>query len=279
MSLVKSIEQHRRGRITHRQLEQQVVELKVPSMCETLKEAVAIVQEDHRLTTIVLGQGDHTLEMYKHINTWNDNNYLEIVSAMNIVGDPNVPKEKIVVGGIYFKEGIQGNCLLRNLTIRSLRTGVLAESSFTMEGVIVEKCAGSGVITSGTECVGRCIDVEVRTCGRCGLLARAGSSIKLMGLFVDKTRVHDNCTTGESDDYGLKVMGSSATIQLVSPLTKEQASFGNGGGGDWGASYGADTDQIQNIGSIKRKRLSSSESKSSKIKKLLRSNTAAALRF
>ena len=35
--------------------------------------------------------------------------YLKISSAMNIVGDPGVPKEKIVVvGGIEFKKGFKG---------------------------------------------------------------------------------------------------------------------------------------------------------------------------
>ena len=39
-----------------------------------------------------------------------------------------------------------------------------------------------------------------------------------------------------SDDYGLQVScSSSSTIQLVSPLTKEQVSLDNGGGGNWGA--------------------------------------------
>ena len=40
---------------------------------------------------------------------------------------------------------------------------------------------------------------------------------------------------------------SSSTIQLVSPLTKEQVSTDNGGGGNWGAEYGADLHQIKTI--------------------------------
>jgi hypothetical protein len=44
-----------------------------------------------------------------------------------------------------------------------------------------------------------------------------------------------------SDDYGLTVSGASATIQLVSPLTKEQVSLDNGGGGNWGAERGAES--------------------------------------
>ena len=76
------------------------------------------------------------------------------------------------------------------------------------------------------------------------MVAANGASITLIGA---KTTVHHNCTTGRSGDYGLKVYGSSATIQLVSPLTKEQVSIDNGGGGNWGAEYGGDINQIKTI--------------------------------
>jgi hypothetical protein len=60
------------------------------------------------------------------------------------------------------------------------------------------------------------------------------------------TKYH--CTTGRSDQYGLKVYdSSSSTIQLVSPLTKEQVSLDNGGGGNWGAEDGGDINQIKTI--------------------------------
>ena len=64
---------------------------------------------------------------------------------------------------------------------------------------------------------------------------------------VPQTRVHYNCTTGASNQYGLQVYGSSSTIQLVSPLTKEQVSLDNGGGGNWGAEESGDLDQIKTI--------------------------------
>ena len=61
----------------------------VPEDCRTLKEAVGMVHGDDRLTTIVVGRGEH------QIDGW----YLKIWSAMNIVG--KVPKSEIVVvGGI-----------------------------------------------------------------------------------------------------------------------------------------------------------------------------------
>ncbi len=41
-----------------------------------------------------------------------DSNYLGISSAMNIVGDPGVAKEEIVVvGGIMFNNGIEGSLI------------------------------------------------------------------------------------------------------------------------------------------------------------------------
>ena len=73
------------------------------------------------------------------------------------------------------------------------------------------------------------------------MYAYKGGSIIFQGA---KTKVHDNCTK-ESDEYmeleyGLAVYGSSSTIQLVSPLTKEQVSFNNGGGGNWGSDEDVD---------------------------------------
>jgi hypothetical protein len=206
--------------------------------CKTLKEAVDRVHGDDRLSTIVLGTGEHQI----------DGNYLEIPSALHIVGDPALAKEEIVVvGGITFKKGIQGNCHLQHLTLRQAKEcGVYGWSSFTMEDVLVEQCEGSGVCARGTGVVARCTNVEVRQCGCSGVRATWGASITLIGA---KTTVHHNCTTGDSDEYGLQVDSySCSTIQLVSPLTKEQVSLDNGGGGNWGASSGDDIHQINTIG-------------------------------
>ena len=130
-------------------------------------------------------------------------------------------------------------------TASSEEDGVVGMSSFTMEDVLVEQCGGHGVFAYGTGVVGRCTNVEVRQCGWSGVLASNGASITLIGA---KTTVHHNCTEGESDDYGLEVYGSSSsTIQLVSPLTKEQVSIDNGGGGNWGAEDGGDINQIKTM--------------------------------
>jgi hypothetical protein len=220
--------------------------LYVPEDCITLKEAVFRVEQDPRITTIVLGEGEHVVAVFKD-QSGTDRNHLNINSAMRIVGRPDVPKEKIVVvGGIEFKKEIQGNCHLQHLTLRQARgSGVRGESSFTMEDVLVEQCGLSGVVAAGTGNVGRCTNLEVRRCGWSGVWASNGTSITLIGA---KTTVHHNSTTGYSCHYGLTVYGSSSTIQLVSPLTKEQVSIDNGGGGNWGAGGGGDINQIKTIG-------------------------------
>jgi hypothetical protein len=76
------------------------------------------------------------------------------------------------------------------------------------------------------------------------MVANYGASITLIGA---KTTVHHNCTKGDSDRYGLQVWGPSPNIQLVSPLSKEQVSINNGGGGNWGASCGGNINQIKTI--------------------------------
>ena len=208
--------------------------VRVPEDC-TLEKAVERVHRDERLTTIVVGKGEHQI----------DGNYLEVSSAMNIVGDPGVAKSEImVVGGIRFNKGIPGNCHLQHLTLRQAKgSGVFGWSSFTMEDVMVEQC-GFGVYVTGTVVV-RCTNVEVRRCEENGVGASMGASITLIGA---KTTVHHNCTKGDSGSYGLEVYDSSSTIQLVSPLTKEQVSIDNGGGGNWGAEFGGDIHQIKTVG-------------------------------
>ena len=214
--------------------------LYVPEDCKTIKEAVARVVHDSRITTIVLGEGEHKINSF----------YLAVSSAMSIVGRPDVPKKKIVVkGGFAFKEGIQGNCHLQHMTLCQAKgSGVEGWSSFTMEDVLVEQCRYHGVLANAAGGVGRCTNVEVRQCGWSGVIAINGGSITLIGA---KTTVHHNCTKGDGDEYGLQVsLSSASTIQLVSPLTKEQVSVDNGGGGDWGVEFGACINQIKTITAV-----------------------------
>ena len=229
--------------------------VRVPEDHKSLNEAVMWIEQYNtfltkinskkmRMTTIVLGKGEHVVEVSK--NRYTESNTLDIAIAMNIVGDPEVAKEEIVVvGGIMFKKGIQGNCHLQHLTLRQAKgDGVWGLSSFTMDDVLVEQCGQYGVFAWGTGVVGRCTNVEVRQCGWSGVIASHGASITLIGA---KTTVHHNCTRGQGTEYGLQVYGSSSTLQLVSPLTKEQVSLDNAGGGNWGAGWRGDINQIKTI--------------------------------
>jgi hypothetical protein len=115
-----------------------------------------------------------------------------------------------------------------------------------MKDVLVEQCTLNGVWSQGI--VVRCEDVEVCECGTSGMVAANGGSITLVG---PKTAVHHNCKEFGSygTSYGLKVSGSSITsIQLVYPLNRDEVSVDNSGGGDCGASYGGDINQIKTIG-------------------------------
>jgi hypothetical protein len=232
----------------------------VPQDCKTLKDAVELVEwytgrgkyhkyantfNEKRFSKIVLGKGKHQIDL----------DFLEISSAMNIVGDPSVTKSEIVVvGGIKFVKGIQGNCHLQHLTLRQAEEcGVDGRSSFTMDDVLVEQCEGCGVRAYGTGVVGRLTNVEIRQCGEDGVVANR-SAITLNDVEVHhcgldgvrairgaitltgKTKVHHNCT---EHGYGLHVCTDDATIQLVSPLTKEQVSYDNHENYNWGANGGS----------------------------------------
>jgi hypothetical protein len=212
--------------------------LYIPEDCWTLREAVIRVDQDCRITTILLGEGEHVV----------DGRYLEIPSAMKIVGRPGVAKKDIeVVGGIKINAGTVGNVHLANMTICDSKSiGVNARSSFTMENVVVERCGFDGVVADGAAVVGKCTNVEVRQCENSGLIASMGASMTLVGA---KTTVHHNCTSEGSGyrSYGLQVYGPSSTIQLVSPLTKETVSIDNGGGGNCGVNFEADIGQIKTV--------------------------------
>ena len=76
-----------------------------------------------------------------------------------------------------------------------------------------------------------CDDLQVIGCGCSGVLAHYNATITLSG---HGTSIQGNGTKGDSYWYGLDTSSSSSFIHLVHPLTKEQISTDNGGGGNWG---------------------------------------------
>ena len=66
-----------------------------------------------------------------------------------------------------------------------------------------------------------------------GLVVGGGG---LMMIDGNGTTIHQNCTNGESNCYGLDACDSSSSIHLASSLTIETISKNNGGGGNHGGS-------------------------------------------
>ena len=101
-----------------------------------------------------------------------------------------------------------------------------------MRGCSVSLCQGHGVAAYDTNI--SCDDLQVVGCGFSGVLAYNKATITLSG---QGTSIQGNGSKGRSDDYGLETYSSSDKILVVAPLTKQQISTNNGGGGDWGG-YG-----------------------------------------
>ena len=195
------------------------------------------------LTTIVLDEGEHIVDEYED-DYYDKVNYLHIKCPVHIRGSLDaLDKSKIiVVGGFWIERNVNGTVHLENLTIRqSTGCGVYGKSSFTLNDISIEQCGFSGVRASGPSVVGRCTNIIVRQCGESGVVAHDeissilhpfldGASIILDGT---ETSIHDNCTKGESNNYGLNVYGSSSKIQINLPLTKDSISKRNGGGGNY----------------------------------------------
>jgi len=101
-----------------------------------------------------------------------------------------------------------------------------------MRGCTVEECQIYGVTAYEADI--SCDDLQVVSCGSSGVYAGTNATITLSG---QGTTIQGNGTKGRSNDYGLSTDDSSSTIHLVHPLTKEEISTNNGGGGNWGG-YG-----------------------------------------
>ena len=186
----------------------QNLKVRVSENC-TLEEAVDRVHTNRAYTTIVVGKGIHVINRGE----------LVIPSAMNIMGDPSVDKSEIVVvGGIFFEEGIQGH--LEHLIISHARYSGVVGRSFTMDDVVVQNCKLNGVVCMGG--IVKCNNVLVQECRfGTGVSVINGGSITLVG---PHTKVCDN-------NQGLVAYGSSpvqaSVIKVVSPLTKEIVSTDN----------------------------------------------------
>ena len=125
-------------------------QVRVPEDYATLLEAVKHVEISCRLTTIVVGKGVHGVGEIVGDTCMIELSHLCISSSMNIIGDPNVPKEEIVFrGGIVvnkrYAHGQQAIVHVQHMTLRKYTAEHMGgwrriqSSSFIMEDVDMEE--------------------------------------------------------------------------------------------------------------------------------------------
>ena len=98
-----------------------------------------------------------------------------------------------------------------------------------MRGCTIEECGCDGVCAHTADIT--CDDLQVIGCGMSGVFTDTYATITLSG---QGTSIQGNGTRGDSYSYGLRACKASSYIHLVHPLTKEQISTDNRGGGNWG---------------------------------------------
>jgi hypothetical protein len=149
-------------------------------------------------------------------------------------------EKTFVEGGGFLLHGEKDQqCTFMDLTIQKTdRSGLVANGgmSFDCRRVRFDQCGQEGVYAYVFGNVkwsrsGRLTNCQVTNCGRSGIFS-GDCTIEIEG---EETRIDSNCTSGNSDDYGLKTDSSSSSIiHLLSPLTKKSISKKNKGGGNYG---------------------------------------------
>jgi len=166
--------------------------------------------------------------------------YVTVNIPLSIYG---AGREKTTLAGVGLK--IEGNksdgiVEIEELTIKT-RTGLFACNGMNviMRGCSVVVSMRHGVSAYKADI--SCDDLQVVGCGMSGVCANNNATITLSG---QGTSIQGNVTKGSSNSYGLHAYESSyeslsnfsssnSKIHLVHPLTKEQISTYNGGGGNW----------------------------------------------
>ena len=169
-----------------------------------------------------------------------EGNYIKVKKPLSMYGAGRGMTTLVGVGLEIQGNKSDGIVKIEDLTIKGAEgSGLWAYNGMNviMRGCSVEECEGSGVQAYNADI--SCDDLQVVGCGMSGVYASTNATITLSG---QGTNIQGNVTKGRSDDYGLKAYSlnfSSAKIHLVHPLTKEQISTNNGGGGNWGGRRGA----------------------------------------
>ena len=158
--------------------------------------------------------------------------YINVKKPLSIYGAGRGKTTLVGVGlriqGNYKSEGIVE---IEELTIKGGEVdGLCALNGMNviMRGCTVEECQRYGVLANSG--IISCDDLQVVGCGESGVIATNSATITLSG---QGTSIQRNVTRGNIYHYGLYTDSSSDHIHLVHPLTKEEISTNNGGGGNW----------------------------------------------
>ena len=158
--------------------------------------------------------------------------YVEVKIPLSIYG---AGREKTTLVGFGLEiQGRRSNGIveIEDLTIKGGKgIGLIADRGMNVRtrGISVSLCQSYGVLAHGVDVT--CNDLQVIGCGLSGVYADRNSSITLSG---EGTSIVGNVTKGISRCLGLDAVSGRSKIQLVAPLTKEDISKNNGGGGNWG---------------------------------------------
>ena len=171
---------------------------------------------------LVLGEGEYT----------NGGGTLVLDKPTKIYGQGRGMTTLVGVGLEIQGNKRDGIVEIDNLTIKGAKgNGLDANNGMKviMRGCSIEECQGSGVCAIRAEI--SCDDLQVVGCGQSGVCTCSDATITLSG---QGTSIQGNITSGRSCYYGLEAAQYTSHIRLVRPLTKDQISTNNGGGGNWG---------------------------------------------
>ena len=172
---------------------------------------------------IYLENGVHMFEVNQN------QNYVNINISITVIGESRLNCK--IIGGFNIQGKKEDNVNIHNVTVsESMHDGVtggIQSASIHLDNVSVENSGSRGVIVYGS---------KRNTMKNCNVSHSKHSGLGvfnggLMTIDGNDTTIHHNGT--DYDDYGL-CASSTASIHLVSPLTKEMISKNNGGGGNHG---------------------------------------------
>jgi len=183
----------------------------VPTDC-TLHEAIRRSNQCNTQTIILLEPGEYDIKA--HCSLVCIQKYLIITKPVCILGNCS-----IFNGGLFILDKIEGEIYIENVSIcHKQGSGIIAESSFTVNNVCIRACQDDGILIRGNSVKCKCTNVRIRNCLESGLTLEGSSTVYIDGLntFIK----YNTC--------GISVCHSTISVVNVQhPLTKETISNHN----------------------------------------------------